>query len=86
MSEMPEDIMDVALAVHEELQRIGYIRDDRSDDAPPVYKIANAILAERQRCAAIADKWATDDLQSAESRLVAAYIRGSIRDKKYPRY
>lgn len=40
--------------------------------------IKNAILAERERCAAIADKWAADDMQKPESRLVGAYINREI--------
>lgn len=44
--------------------------------------IKKAVEAERERCAMVADKWAKDDLQSGEIRLVAAYIRHSIRSGK----
>lgn len=42
----------------------------------------DAVLAERERCAKIADKWAKDHTQSSECRLVAAYIRQGIRSGK----
>lgn len=40
--------------------------------------IASAILAERQRCAGIAQRWANDNYQAPEPRLIAAYINRSI--------
>lgn len=55
----------------------GYI-----DSTEGTVTVARAILAERQRCADIASKWASDDIQHGESRLVAAYIRQSILSGK----
>ncbi|MDE3797015.1 hypothetical protein I7G59_06655 [Sinorhizobium meliloti] len=52
---------------------LGYI-----DSTEGAVAVARTILAERQRCADRADKWAKDDLQSGEVRLAAAYIRREI--------
>ncbi|TFE99362.1 hypothetical protein B5M44_03920 [Shinella sumterensis] len=51
---MPEDVVTAACEVHEQLQKIGDIPMDTTDDAPAVHLIAAAILAERQRCSDVA--------------------------------
>ena len=48
-------------------------------DASVAELLEKAILAERQRCQAVAMRWANDDLQSGEVRLVASYIDREIR-------
>lgn len=47
-------------------------------DFHPRMVIASAILAERQRCAGIAQRWANDNHIAPEPRLIAAYINRSI--------
>lgn len=44
--------------------------------------IGEAILAERQRCADVANGWAMDEIQHGETRLAAAYIRREILNPK----
>lgn len=68
---IPEDIEAAALAAWTSVPTADW-------EANAVDIIARAILAERQRCADRADKWAKDDLQSGEVRLAAAYIRREI--------
>jgi hypothetical protein len=73
MGDIPKDIMRSADAafVHAiiELDNVG---------GSSVAVIARAIMAERQRCAMMAGKWADDDLQNGETRLASAYIRREI--------
>jgi hypothetical protein len=65
MSEIPDDIYEVAHSV---------MRAQASPShALRLESIARAILAERARCAKVADEWAWDD------RCVAAAIAASIR-------
>ncbi|UYE95767.1 hypothetical protein HAAEEKHM_00047 [Sinorhizobium phage AP-16-3] len=67
---IPEDVM---MAARE------CVRESFADPLSPMQGyVASAILAERQRCADRADKWAKDDLQNGEVRLAAAYIRREI--------
>jgi hypothetical protein len=78
MSEIPDDIMEVACEAHERLQQIGAIPDDTTDDAPAVYTIAAAILAERQRCADVVAHYCDSDEYSTNYRLIAADMAEAI--------
>ena len=66
MGDIPEDIIKTA----NETWRLG------SGDCKNA--IAHVIMAERSRCADIAGKWASDDLQIGEVRIASAYIRREI--------
>lgn len=68
----------IDVVAREKAKLIAGIAFDEGSFGNVVDAIENAILAERQRCADIATKWANDDLQNGEVRLVAAYINRSI--------
>lgn len=87
MTKIPDDVMKAAQAILNAIDSeevyIGETTDFRSvmiDGHVDLTKIATAaIMAERERCEKVADKWAGDAVQSPEVRLVAAYIRQGIQ-------
>lgn len=75
----PQDVWGVAVRMQDELYNWTDEGDAPQQDAET---FARAILAERERCAAVAKRWASDDMQSPEVRLVSAYIDREIRGFK----
>lgn len=74
MRRWPEDVVRIANEVLAEI-------DDQQEVEYRLQSIMAAVLAERQRCADVADKYATNDVHSGDVRLCAAYIR---REIQYP--
>lgn len=76
MSDIPDDVMQEAKRIDSGLD---YSIEDNEWHQNIIEGIAKAILTERERAFSIAQKWASDDSQHGEVRLVAAYIAKDIR-------
>lgn len=82
MSEIPEDVRVAANMIFNGSMLCGGFEAFEPSD---IYRmLEKAILAERKRCAGTANGWADDDLQKAETRLVAAYIIRAINSGSQP--
>lgn len=77
MSEIPEDVMEMAREV--------FVEFDEDDSRASIKLIASAIMAERERCAKVADHWRREaqtvpDFASSETaKHIAADIRRGDR-------
>lgn len=76
MSEIPDDIMNAARILTRAIPAI-YERSEHNLATREL--IAAALMAERERCVAIASGYASDLRHGDRSRFTAAHIAGAIR-------